>query len=122
MEAGREVKEMICVVCPRGCRLRAAKTGDGYTVSGNKCKRGVDYAIAEMTAPVRTVTTTVAVEGGEMRLLPVRSDRAVPKGMVTEIVRTLGKTRAKAPVKAGDIICRDVCGCGADIIACCDCG
>ena len=55
------MKTILCIVCPNGCRLNAEKSaeGSGYAISGNKCKRGIDFAIAEITNPTRTLTTTV---------------------------------------------------------------
>ena len=57
-------KEIICTVCPRGCHIMVE--GDGKNVvsmDGYGCKRGVTYAEAEYSNPVRILTTTVKVEG-----------------------------------------------------------
>ena len=50
------MKEMICIVCPRGCHL---KVNDNNEVSGNFCPRGAKYAIEEITCPKRYITSTV---------------------------------------------------------------
>lgn len=35
-----EKKDMICIVCPRGCKMTATKLDDGkIVVEGNSCKR-----------------------------------------------------------------------------------
>ena len=34
------MKELICIVCPRGCRLTVDENND-YAVTGNSCKRGL---------------------------------------------------------------------------------
>ena len=60
-----EKKEMICINCPIGCQLIAEKTADGFKVTGNTCPRGEKYAIAELTHPTRTLTTTVKVANRE---------------------------------------------------------
>jgi len=52
--------ELVCIVCPNGCVLQAENTPDGVQVTGNKCKRGIAFAIEELTAPKRSLTTTVA--------------------------------------------------------------
>ena len=54
------MKELICIVCPRGCHLTVDENND-YAVSGNFCKRGEKYGKAEVTNPVRVVTSTVKV-------------------------------------------------------------
>ena len=66
-------KEIICTVCPRGCHIQVE--GERETVrqvTGYICKRGLEYATAEFTHPVRILTTTVKLDGEEHDLLPVR--------------------------------------------------
>lgn len=52
-------KELVCIVCPRSCRMTITSEGDELVVTGNTCKRGKEFAINEMTDPRRTVCTTV---------------------------------------------------------------
>lgn len=76
------VKKFTCIVCPVGCELVATLTDDGKTVisvEGNSCKRGVTYAVEELTAPKRTLTSTVRIVGADDKLLPVRTSRPIPK-------------------------------------------
>lgn len=64
-------KEIICTVCPRGCHIQVE--GERETVrqvTGYICKRGLEYATAEFTHPVRILTTTVKLDGEEHDLLP----------------------------------------------------
>src|SRR5699024_4699423 len=58
--------ELTCIVCPVGCRITAEVEGGDVRVSGNQCKRGELYCRQEVSCPVRTVTSLVAVEGGEL--------------------------------------------------------
>ena len=44
--------------------------------SGNQCKRGEAYCRQEVSCPMRTVTSLVAVEGAEHPLCPVKTARA----------------------------------------------
>ena len=52
-------KEMICIVCPKGCILKVDESAEAPVthadVSGNKCKRGAVYAVDECTNPVRVL-------------------------------------------------------------------
>ena len=52
-------KELVCIVCPRSCRMTITSDGDELVVTGNTCKRGKEFAVSEMTDPRRTVCTTV---------------------------------------------------------------
>ena len=65
------VRELICIVCPRGCHLKV--DSDNLKVSGNGCIRGEKYGVSEVTNPVRTVTSTMKVDNGELKLIPVKT-------------------------------------------------
>ena len=52
------MKELICIVCPRGCHLTI---DENKNVTGNSCPRGVQYAINEVTNPMRMLTSTVFI-------------------------------------------------------------
>jgi hypothetical protein CLOST_1949 len=109
--------EMICICCPMGCRMTVEKTADGYSVSGNTCPRGKAYAIDEMTAPKRMVTSSVAVSGGNYKTVSVKTASAIPKELIFRALDTLKGVRLAAPVKEGDVIVKDILGCGVDFIA-----
>ncbi len=110
--------EMICTVCPTGCGLTVdVENGCVTRVSGNLCKRGHAHAVAEVTRPVRTLTTTVRLCGGDRPLLPVRTNRPVPRERLREIVRLLNGITVSAPVAEGTIVIADVLGTGADVVA-----
>lgn len=108
-------KEIVCTVCPRGCRLRVDKKT--LEVNGNFCPRGAEYGRAEVTDPKRTVTGTVAIRGGIHNRLPVRTDAPVSKSRMLDIMAELHGFCAEAPVKKGDVLIKNVCGTGQDIIA-----
>ncbi|MBQ4556612.1 MAG: DUF1667 domain-containing protein [Clostridia bacterium] len=106
---------MICIVCPMGCPLSVEKTADGFKVSGNTCPRGEKYAIAECTAPTRTLTSIVPVKGKDM--VSVKSSAPLPKEKIFDCVNVLATITLDAPVKVGDIIVKDILGTGVDIVA-----
>lgn len=114
-----EKRSLICIICPVSCTLEVALRDDGVIeVSGNECRRGARYAQREITDPVRVVTTTVRVKGGEVRRLPVRSDTEVPKHLVRQVVEYLNNVEVSAPVEAGQVLVNNVLGTGANIISC----
>ncbi len=110
------MKELICIVCPRGCHLHVDDE-NGYAVSGNSCPRGAAYGKTELINPTRTVTSTVRCENGLYPRCPVKTDRAVPKALLREAARALDGITVKAPIKLGQVILEDVCGSGASFIA-----
>ena len=108
------MKELICITCPRGCHL---KVDDNMNVTGNTCPRGKDYAIAELTHPVRTLTSTVKVFSVDNPRLPVKSNNPLPKELIFKAMEEIDKVSVKTPVHIGDVIIKDICGCGVDIVA-----
>lgn len=103
-----------CIVCPRGCRITVT---DDLEVTGQGCRRGRDYVLAEHTHPLRTLTTTVAIEGAPLRRLAVQSTAGVPRELLRTCVARVNEVQVTAPVRMGDVIVRDVCGTGVDVVA-----
>lgn len=109
------MKELICIVCPRGCHLSVDE--ETLEVSGNSCPKGEEYGKNEVLSPMRTVTGSVAVVGGIHARLAVRTDKAVPKAKIFEIMDVLHSFTATAPIKRGEVLIENICDTGADIIA-----
>ena len=117
--AEKNAQILTCIRCPRGCQVSVAVDGDGQvlSVSGNLCARGDAYARAEVTNPVRTVTTTVPVKGGDAARVSVKTAREVPKGAVMDVMRALAGVTACAPVEIDDVVVPDIAGTGVDLVA-----
>ena len=108
------VREMTCIVCPLGCSLRVElDCGKVLSVTGNTCPRGEKYAREECTHPMRTVTTTVRCSCG--KILPVKTDRTIPKEELFRAVEIINEAHPVLPISAGDVILDDVFG--AKVIA-----
>ena len=111
-------KEIICTVCPRGCRITVEGEGEIIqSISGFTCKRGETYAAAEFTHPVRILTTTVKIAGREDALVPVRSSKPIPKEKLFDAMDVIRSKTVSAPVRQYDVIIPDILGTGADIVA-----
>lgn len=110
--------EIICIVCPVGCRLLVDKELDGeIMVEGNKCPRGKTYAIKEMTNPTRPLTSTVAISDGILNRLPVRTDGEIPKSMIYDCMKALCDINLNAPIKMGEIIINNILNTNVNIIS-----
>lgn len=110
------MKELICIVCPRGCHLQVDEAND-YAVTGNGCPRGAVYGKTELTNPTRVLTSTVAVQGGAHPRCPVKTTAPIPKGKLLEAVAALDGLVLQAPVAAGQTVVENVCGTGVDLVA-----
>ncbi|MCI9137435.1 MAG: DUF1667 domain-containing protein [Lachnospiraceae bacterium] len=110
--------EYTCIVCPLSCQLTVSETGDGeVTVSGNGCRRGEIHGKNEYLNPMRMITTTVVVSNREEKRLAVISQGEVPKKMVSECLKEIYRTVVEAPVSCGDVILKDICHTGVDIVS-----
>jgi CxxC motif-containing protein len=107
-------KEFICINCPRGCHLTV---DDKLNVSGNFCPRGAAYGKQEATNPTRTVTSTVRISGAELPLCPVKTAQPIPKGKMFDIMTSINAIRLCAPIHIGDVVIKNVCGTGVDVVA-----
>ena len=103
-------RNLICIICPRGCALTAAITESGVTVTGHTCPKGEEYAINECTNPVRTVTATIRAANRKDTMVSVKTDRPVPKGKMMDVMALLRQTEVNAPVDIGDVVLTDVFG------------
>jgi CxxC motif-containing protein/thioredoxin reductase len=114
-------RTLTCIRCPVGCTLTVSvENGAVQSVTGNTCKRGEAYARQEVTCPARVLTTTVPLLGGRQKRLPVRTAGEVPREKLMDCARSLSTLTVTAPVKTGDVVCRDILGTGVDLIAAAD--
>lgn len=123
----KNTKEMICIVCPNGCRIKAsmgrceenvAALGDAeITVTGNKCIRGREFAVKEMTNPVRSLSTTVRTDSEEFPVLPVKLSAEIPKDRILDMMQEINKIKVTGPVRPGTVLAKNLLGLGADLIA-----
>jgi len=110
-------KNLICITCPIGCRLKVSGSAEDMAVSGNKCKKGITYAYNEITNPVRMVCTTVKIRGGLHKVIPVKTDKAIPDKYKLDVVKAVNGIELISPVRMGDIIVADLFGTGVNIVA-----
>ena len=107
------MKELTCIVCPRGCRLTI---DDDMNVTGNTCPRGKEYAINELTHPVRIITSSVRVTNRENLLASVKTSGAIPKEKIFDVMAEINKLGVKAPCEIGQVVAHNILGLGVDII------
>jgi CxxC motif-containing protein len=111
-------REMVCIVCPNGCRLNVFVDGQNRVtrVENALCRNGRTYAEDEVQCPKRSLTSTVKVKDGTHPLVSVRSSKPIPKEKLQEAVDTLRLLELTAPVDFHQVIVSDIMGTGADIV------
>jgi len=110
-------KDIRCIVCPTGCLVHVENISGELIIEGHSCKRGEVYAREEFVSPKRILTTTMRVEKGFLPLIPVRSDKPIPKDKLEATLKLIAKTQTKAPIKMGDTLIENVLGLDINIIA-----
>ena len=119
-----ETLQFNCTTCPSECLLtvEVERDADGavvevHSVTGNRCPRGDKFAHQELTCPMRVLTTTVAVSGGDEALLPVRTSEAIPLELHAQAMDLLRGVVVEAPIRMGDVVLEDLLGTSIDLVA-----
>jgi len=113
------VQEIICIVCPLGCRMAVELEGKKVkTVTDNQCKKGLKHAEKEATFPGRVLTTTMKTNMPGIPLVPVRSSNELPKERLMACMAEISKKGIHVPVKLGQPVIENILGLGVDIVSC----
>ena len=111
--------EITCIMCPLGCNMKVQFEGKKViNVRGNKCKKGITHAEHELFSPSRVLTTTIRTDNTGTPLLPVRSNREIPRERLMECMRFLSERAVSGPVMLGQAVVENILGLGVDMVAC----
>lgn len=111
------MKELVCIVCPRGCTMCIEEKDGVFLISGNSCKRGEAFAKSEMTNPMRTICTTVATAFSDSPVIPVRVSSDIPKDRIFDVMKEINSVILSERIGRGDKVIENVLGLGVDVIA-----
>lgn len=119
-----ETLQFNCTTCPSECFLavEVERDADGavvevHSVTGNSCPRGDKFAHQELTCPMRVLTTTVAISGGDEALLPVRTAEAIPLALHAQAINLIRGLVVKAPIHMGDVVLPNLLNTNINLIA-----
>ena len=113
-----EDRQLTCIGCPMGCQLTAHWEGnDQWSITGNTCPKGKNYAQNELTAPSRMVTTSVSVVHGDHKRLSVKTCSDIPKDKIFDCICALKDVCVEAQVEIGDVILSDVAHTGVNVVS-----
>ncbi|MDD5070052.1 MAG: DUF1667 domain-containing protein, partial [Candidatus Omnitrophica bacterium] len=106
-----------CIECPNGC-LVTVITEDGRVkdIKGNKCPKAFDYVKQEIEHPLRIFTTTIKANKLSLAVVPVRTDKPIPKSKLFEAIEAVREIRITKPVLASDVLINDFLGLGVNLI------
>lgn len=119
-----ETLQFNCTTCPSECLLTVEVERDVngsvaaiHSVTGNRCPRGDKFAHQELTCPMRVLTTTVAVSGGDEALPPVRTAEAIPLALHAQAMDLIRGVVVDAPIRMGEVVLPNLLNTGIDLIA-----
>lgn len=119
-----ETLQFNCTTCPSECLLTVKVVRDANgavvevrSVTGNSCPRGDKFARQELTCPVRVLTTTVAVSGGDEALLPVRTAEAIPLALHAQAMALIRGLVVNAPIRMGDVVLPNLLDTNINLVA-----
>jgi CxxC motif-containing protein len=114
-------KNLICVICPNGCELRAVIDEEPLPtvkeITGELCEKGPFWAEQELLNPVRTIASSIIVDDGDYPLVSVRTDSAIPLKSIRDVMKTIKSIKATAPIRIGDVLIKEPAGTSCNIIA-----
>lgn len=108
--------ELVCILCPKGCRMQWRKKANEPEITGYGCRQGRDYALKELEQPLRTLTTTVKINGGAQPLLPVRSAAPLPKARLMQAMAQINSLSITSPIAPGSVVAEDLADTGVALI------
>ena len=113
-----ENRKITCIECPVGCALSVdIEDCRVIKVSGNKCPKGEPYAVSEVKNPLRILTSVVLSQSLSLKMIPVRTDKPIPKSRLFDAMVEVKKIRITRPLKAGDIVAENFLGLQINLIA-----
>lgn len=119
-----ETLQFNCTTCPSECLLTVEIERDVNgnvarvrSVTGNSCPRGDKFAHQELTCPMRVLTTTVAVSGGDEALLPVRTAEAIPLALHAQAMALIRGLVVNAPIRMGDVVLPNLLDTNINLVA-----
>lgn len=98
------MKILTCIVCPVGCKIKIDEDGN---IHGARCDRGVNFVKRELLSSERILTTTVKIERGIVKVIPVKSSRPILKDKLRDIVKRISNISVSAPINRGDVVYED---------------
>lgn len=117
IQDNKMIKQMTCIECPVGCSLSVdIENCRVIKVAGNKCPKGEAYAVSEVENPVRILTSAVLAQGLEFKMVPVRTEKPIPKAKLLEGMDAVKKIRITRPLSVGDIVAENFLGLGINLI------
>ncbi len=112
-------EEVTCIMCPLGCSVEVQIDGQEVSVKkGCRCKEGMKFVKMEAIFPGRILTTTMKTDNPEIPLLPVRSNKEIPKDQLMTCMGEISRHHLSGALNIGQPVIKNILGLEVDIVAC----
>ncbi len=103
--------ELTCTNCPRGCTLEVIiEDGKIISLSGNRCEKGEEFAISEITAPKRSITSTVKTTSVHFPRAAVRTTEKIPVEQLFIVMEKINHYVLDHDCRCGEILIPHIYG------------
>lgn len=109
-------KKVVCNKCKEYCVIDINNEYEKIEFLGNKCLQGIEFAQNDLESPKNVLTTLVRIKGADINVVSVKSDKPIDKRLFIKCSRALSRINVGAPIKIGDIVCKNLLNLGVDII------
>lgn len=96
---------IICTMCPNGCEI---EVNENKNTVGAMCSRGERFAISEFENPTIMLTTTVKTSFSALPVLPVKTDKCVPKDKLNDVMKIVDTIIVTTPLKVGEVVYENI--------------
>ncbi len=111
-----DLRDMVCIVCPKGCQVKTWEEKGVVHMEGEICKKGKPYIEQEYRDPRRVLTTTVMTKSDQVKRLPVRTSAPIPKRDLFKSMALLSRIKVRPPVRIGEVVLAEISS-GIDVVA-----
>jgi len=112
------IKKMICIECPQSCALTVdIENCRIVKIDGHKCPKGKEYATTEIENPHRILTGTVLTKDLPLKMIPVRTDKAIPKAKILAAASEMRRIKVTKFYRIGDVVVPNFMGLEVNLIA-----
>lgn len=93
------------------------KYEDTLEFLGNQCNLGIEYAKEDINNTKKIFTSLVRIKGSRTNnVVSVKSSAPIEKSLWIECSKALSRIYVGAPIKIGDIVCKNILNTGVNIL------
>jgi len=110
------IKEVIFGECSKKSDVNVNIYNDNLKINNHLCNKKDNLTKLNIDSKCDIFTTVVRIKGSDCNVVPVKSSRPLNKSLWLECSKVLSRIHVGAPIKLGDIICKNILNTGVDII------